>query len=270
MKSLNLMLTLESMWESRITPVPQNCTSHYSPKLYFWRQKDVTQVLFLALSQLKWKSLQTFLLQKICFGCQNITVKTFLPWGKHMTIWRLLSKISSFILCGIAILMCKCWYSEILLLHVLKSKAALPQLVSLFFCLLTACEQLWRVPHSQVIWATSKKWKRLKCIVTPGIVFLLSLWFYFFTITYSIFLSSLRPSFTLYSTLLSQVITVCVEGWQNTHLLHWSGEKWHIFLTIFSLTAWTHLQVTSIKLAEERGRKAVGLELGMKENIIVM
>lgn len=133
------------------------------------------------------QNLQTVLLQKICFGCQNLTVKTFLPWGEHMTIWRLLSKFSSFILHGTAILMCKCWYSEILLLHVLKSKAALPQLASLFLCLptlLTACEQLCRVPHCQVIRATSKKWSRPKHIVTSGIVFLLFLWYFSFYKTF--------------------------------------------------------------------------------------
>lgn len=184
-----------------------------------------------------------------------------------------MSKISSFILSGTAILMCKCWYSEILLLHVLKNKAALPQLASLFLCLptlFTACEQLWRVPHCQVIRATSKKWNKAKHIVTSAMVFLLGLWFLFFTIIYGIFRSFLRLSFSLYSTLHRQVITVCVEGWQNTNLLHWNGEKLHVFLTIFSLSAWTHLQVNSTKLAEERGRKTVGFELGTNEKIIVL
>lgn len=49
--------------------------------------------------------------------------------------------------------------------------------------------------------------------------------------------------------------------------------KWQkatLFLTIFSLSAWTHLQVTNIKLAEERSRKSVRLELGTKENVIVL
>lgn len=173
------------------------------PRLYF---TPVPKIAFLKTKghdigfgfiSIKMQNLQTVLLQKIYFGCQNITVETFLPWREHMTIWRLLSKVSSFILCGIAILMCKCWYSEILLLHVLKSKAALPQLASLFLCLptlLTACEQLWRVPHCQVIRATSKEWSRPKHIVTSGIVFLLFCDFFLFTITYGIFLSSLRPS----------------------------------------------------------------------------
>lgn len=42
MKSLNLMLTLEFMWESMITLVLQNCISHQSPQLHFWRHKDMT------------------------------------------------------------------------------------------------------------------------------------------------------------------------------------------------------------------------------------
>lgn len=169
------MLTLKFMWEARITPAPENYISEDRRKLYRFH--------FFALARLKWKSLQTVLLQQICFGCQNIRAKTFLPWGEHMTIWGLPSKISPFIHCGTVILMSKCWYSEILLLHVLKSKTALPQLASLFLSLptlLTAWKQLWRVPHCQVLRAASKKWNnRPKHIVTSAIAFFF-LFFSFF------------------------------------------------------------------------------------------
>lgn len=215
------MLTLKFMWESRITP---------DPEVIFL--KTWGNYIAQALARLKRKSLQTVLLQQIWFGCQNIRAKTFLPWGEHMTIWGPPSKIPPFIHCGTVILMCKCWYSEILLFHVVNSKTALPQLACLFPSLptlLTAWKQLWRVPHCQLLRATSEKWNnRPKHVVTSVMFF----FFFSFLTTYSIFLSPLRGSFTFYNILLSQVMTVCIEGWQNTHLLHSNDKKQHVAFLI--------------------------------------